>query len=272
MNKNKRRLLAGFCILSVLFFVLRIRTIGHILMWDEAWNILSLKAYLLNAVRDPFYLYYKLHPPLYMFFARMLLPFENGFEVRAEYLSLFWNYAAFSVTYLLSARLGGWKYACFAGLFLCCMPLSIGYSTWIKRDAIAITFGVLALYMFVNRNFLFCGLAMGASLLAKETAVFYLLTIFFLIFISKDIKKIKTMSSRNFAKCPKLSSRNFAKRNIRDLYPRIFRINLVAPQILSIPHIRPPNFFRCSFKILLSGFNKLIKVVLRIGRIWYNKP
>ncbi|MFQ5952366.1 MAG: hypothetical protein ACE5JK_03070, partial [Candidatus Omnitrophota bacterium] len=136
MSKNKIKLIAGLVVLSAVFLYLRLKTLNHLLMWDEAWNILSLRAFILNAVKDPFYWYYRFHPPLYMAFARMLSPFKDGFALRLEVLSLVFAYATFLVIYFLGARIGGWRYAWFSGLFLSMMPSSIGYDTWIKRDGL----------------------------------------------------------------------------------------------------------------------------------------
>ena len=192
-SKNRIKFLAGLVFLSLLFVILRIKTLGHLLMWDEAWNILSLRAYLLDAVKDPFYWYYRFHPPLYMFFAKFLFPFKSGFDVRAEMLSLLFSYLTFVIAYLLSARIGGWKYAWFSGFFLCLMPASIGYDTWIKRDGLAICLGYLALYLLMNRKFLWCAIALSFSLLSKENALFFILCAILLVFVFKERNKLKIL-------------------------------------------------------------------------------
>ncbi len=189
LSGNKIRLFSGALALSLVFILLRSRTLGHLLMWDEAWNILSLRAFLAHAARDPFYWYYKFHPPLYMFFAELLSPFKDGIDLRLEYLSLGFSFGTFLVTYFLSARIGGWKYAWLAGLVLCMMPLSMGYDTWIKRDSLAMLFGYLALLLILDKRFFWCAAALSFSLLSKESGFFFVLSCVVLVFIL-DKKRI----------------------------------------------------------------------------------
>ncbi|MBU0881688.1 MAG: hypothetical protein KKE81_05770, partial [Candidatus Omnitrophica bacterium] len=55
ISRNSKKLWVGFLIISVVFILLRLKTLNHLLMWDEAWNILSLRAFLSSAKADPFY-------------------------------------------------------------------------------------------------------------------------------------------------------------------------------------------------------------------------
>ncbi|MGB2879044.1 MAG: hypothetical protein WBD24_02580 [Candidatus Omnitrophota bacterium] len=185
---RKLYLAGGFVFLSVLFLYLRLKNIGHLLMWDEAWNILSLRAFLLNAAGDPFYWFYRFHPPLYMTFAGLLFPFRDGFAIRLELLSLFFAYGTFLAMYLLSARIGGWRYAWFSGLFLSVMPGAIGFDTWIKRDSLASFLGYLALLVLVRKRFFWCGVLLGLSMLSKESGIFFLLSALFLILVFREKK------------------------------------------------------------------------------------
>ncbi|MFH1878998.1 MAG: hypothetical protein ABH883_09355 [Candidatus Omnitrophota bacterium] len=188
-----KKLLLGLLFLSIAFVLLRLRTVGHLLMWDEAWNILSLRAYINDAQGDPFYWYYRFHPPLYMFFAELLLPFRHGFDIRAELLSLFFSYCAFVVTYLLSARIGGWKLAWLTGIFLCFMPASTGYDTWIKRDGLAAALGYLAVFFVYRKKYFWCAAALSLSLLSKESGFFFLIAAVILILASDEEKKIRSL-------------------------------------------------------------------------------
>ena len=195
-SRNRIKLYAGILFLSFIFIFLRLKTLNHLLMWDEAWNILSLRAFLYNAIGDPFYWNYHFHPPLYMFFAQLLAPFKEGVNVRLEFLSLVFSYITFLIMYLFSARIGGWRYAWLSGLSLALMPASIGYDTWIKRDGLASLFGYLALFLLFKRKYFWCSVILALSLLSKESALFFILAATFLIFIFKEkhvLKKIFTM-------------------------------------------------------------------------------
>ncbi|MBD3426787.1 MAG: hypothetical protein GF409_06110 [Candidatus Omnitrophica bacterium] len=188
---EKKRLFTALFLLSAVFLLVRIRTIGHLLMWDEAWNILSLRAFLAGAAKDPFYWYYGFHPPLYMFFAKFLAPFAEGFALRAESLSLLFSYGSFLAVFFLSRRIGGLKYAVLTGIFLCFMPSSIGYDTWIKRDALAVFTGYLSLLLILDRRFLLSAMVLGLSFLSKESALFFCLPAAFLIFTVSGGRKMR---------------------------------------------------------------------------------
>ncbi|MEA3489201.1 MAG: hypothetical protein U9R44_02515 [Candidatus Omnitrophota bacterium] len=203
-SKNKIRLFAGLVFLSLIFICLRLKTINHLLMWDEAWNILSLRAYVLNAAGDPFYWFYYYHPPFYMAFARILSPLAGGFDVRLELLSLVFCYGTFLTVYLISAKTGGWRYAWFTGLFLSFMPCSIGYDTWIKRDSLASLLGYLALLLLLNRRFMWCAVSLSFSLLSKENGIFFVLSAFLMLFVlgeKRPIRKILSMGLVILALC-----------------------------------------------------------------------
>jgi len=166
--QNKTKLFFGLIIISAVFLYLRMQSLGHLLMWDEAWNVLSLKAYLANDTASPFYWFYRFHPPVYMFFGKLLMPFHSGIDIRLEGLSLVFSYATLIAVYLLSARIGGWRYSWLTGLMLSFMPASIAYDTWIKRDSLACFAGYTALLMLAKRKFLWCGALLALSLLSKK--------------------------------------------------------------------------------------------------------
>ena len=175
LPQNKIKLIIGLAILSFFFLYLRIRMIGHPLMWDEAWNILSLRAFLGGETNSPFYWFYLFHPPLYMAIARFLQPFASGIAVRLEILSLVISYMTFLIVYLLSAKIGGWRFAWLSTFFLTFMPGSIGYDTWIKRDGLASLFGYTALFLLLRKNLFWCALALSLSLLSKESGIFFVI-------------------------------------------------------------------------------------------------
>lgn len=192
INKRKHYIsIIGFILLSALFFYFRLRELDHLLVWDEAWNILSLRDYLSGAKENPFYWYYFFHPPLYMFFAKYLFPFMDNFAIRAASLSLFFSYITFSIVYIFAKRLGGLKYSWASCFFLSTLPAAIGYDTWIKRDSLAICLGYAALLSIYKRKFIPAAFLLGLSLLSKESALFFILSGFGLVVLSKERHKIK---------------------------------------------------------------------------------
>ncbi len=184
--RNKTKLILGFVLVSLIFIILRLKTLNHLLMYDEARNIISLRAFFSDNTANPFYWNYFFHPPLYMNFAGILSPFKTGFAFRLELLSLLCSYLTLSVIYILSAKLSGWKYALLSGLFLSLMPVSIAYDSWIKRDCLATALGYLAILLLFKRKFLWCAIALSFSLLAKENALFFILAVTALLFIVRE--------------------------------------------------------------------------------------
>ncbi|MFA5144170.1 MAG: hypothetical protein WC522_08440 [Candidatus Omnitrophota bacterium] len=197
MSRNKIRFILGLAIVSAIFFYLRIKTLGHLLTWDEARNIISLRAFLSGADTDPFYSNYFFHPPLYMIFAALLKPFQAGLDVRLELLSLLFAYGTLVVTYILGARIGGRKLAFLSGLFLSLMPVSIAYDTWIKRDGLAALLGYLSIFFIMKRKVFWCAVALAFAMLAKESAAFFLLAVISILAVSNGkgtTKKILLIS------------------------------------------------------------------------------
>lgn len=185
---NKTKFILGLVLISLVFIILRLKTLNHLLIYDEARNIISLRAFFSNNAADPFYRNYFFHPPLYTAFAGILSPFKTGIDLRLESLSLTFSYLTLLIIYVLSARLGGWKYAFFSGLFLSLMPVSIACDSWIKRDCLASALGYLAILLLFKRKFLWCAVALSLSLLAKENALFFIMAAAIGLFALKEKK------------------------------------------------------------------------------------
>jgi len=184
--RDKAKYILGLVIVSLIFVALRLKTLNHLLMYDEARNIISLRAFFSNNSANPFYWNYFFHPPLYVTFAGVLAPFKAGFDVRMESLSLLFAYLTLMIVYVMSARLGGRKYAFLSGLFLSLMPASIAYDSWIKRDGLASALGYLAILLLLRRKFLWCAVALSFSMLAKESAVFFIMAATVLLFVLRE--------------------------------------------------------------------------------------
>lgn len=191
---NKTKLILGLLFVSSVFIVLRLKTLNHLLMYDEARNIISFRAFFSGNKADPFYWNYFFHPPLYTIFASALSLFRTGIDLRLELLSLSFSYLTLLVIYVLSARIGGLGYAFLSGLFLSLMPASIAYDTWIKRDGLASALGYLAILLLLRRRFLWCAVALSFSLLAKENALFFIMAATVIISVSSETQKPKKIA------------------------------------------------------------------------------
>lgn len=157
--------------LGCLLIALRLPHLGHMLAWDEAWNLCALKYRAGGGELFTHQLWR--HPPLYMALGSLLAPLQGGFEYRMQLLSLLLNVGSVLFFVHLVSRLYGRRIALFAGLSCLLLPGGIFFDTWVKRDPAVTLFGVMALWAVVYRRDWLAGLWLGLALLSKETAVFY---------------------------------------------------------------------------------------------------
>ena len=173
-----RRLTSWLVILPavVLFVLLRSRWIGHLLSWDEAMNLLTVRA-LVGGGTDSYSLWFWRHPPLFHVFSMLLEPLRAGFAERDQWLALGMGVTALIPLYLLNRRAYGTGVALAALCFLAVMPGAVFFGTWIKEEPLVIFFGLMAFLCFDRRRHWLAGLALGLACLSKELGVFYALAV-----------------------------------------------------------------------------------------------
>jgi len=160
---------------AILFVLLRVRWLGHLLVWDEAMTLCTVRAFKAGA-HDAFSDWFWRHPPLYTVGMLLLAPFRAGFAERAELFSIFIGLLNQLLLFILTRRVFGVMAALWSAFFLAVMPGSVFFDVWIKQDHPVATFGLLALILLFANRPLYAGLCLGLALLAKETAIFYALT------------------------------------------------------------------------------------------------
>lgn len=173
--------------ISCLNIATRLPLLGHMLAWDEAWNLCILKYIAGGGVL--FTLDFWRHPPLYMLSGFLLSPLKPGFEYRMEFLSLILSTVALIVFVKLISRLYGRHIALFTAIAYTLLPGPLFFDTWVKRDPIVTIFGILAVSAFFKKKDLLAGLFLGLALLGKETAVFYCAAIFVMSIFGGSIKQ-----------------------------------------------------------------------------------
>jgi 4-amino-4-deoxy-L-arabinose transferase-like glycosyltransferase len=163
----------AFAVTIILLHVaLRLPHLGHLLTWDEAMNLLSVRA-LVAGGHDFYSFWFWRHPPAYSVLMAALQPLADGFALRAEALSLLLSLgvqgALFAVTRLaFGLRAGLLACACYA-----LMPGAIFFDVWIKQDVLLALFGLAALGCWLRGRILWSGLLLGLACLTKENAVFF---------------------------------------------------------------------------------------------------
>jgi len=169
--------MAGWTVLAgalVLFVLVRIPAIGHLLVWDEAMNLCSVRA-IAGGAPDTFTKWFWHHPPLFCMLTLPLKPLATGFAERVEILCILINVLNAFLLYLLNRRVFGRTAALWSIVIFALLPGSVFFSTWIKRDHLVVTFGLAALLLLRDRRSLWAGLALGLALLSKESGIFYVL-------------------------------------------------------------------------------------------------
>lgn len=164
--------------IACLNIIARIPQLGHMLSWDEAWNLCALKSIASGSglLAGQFWR----HPPVYMEFGFLLSPLRSGFEMRMEILSLVLSIGAILIFVSMISEFFGKRIAVFTGIAYALMPGALFFDTWVKRDSVATLFSILAVWAFLKHRDTFAGILLGLGLLGKETALFYCGAIFML--------------------------------------------------------------------------------------------
>lgn len=179
----------------ILFLILRTRWIGHLLVWDEAMNLCTVRA-LAAGGHDFSSNWFWRHPPLFCVLMLLLRPLQHGFAERVEMLAVTIGTLNLFLLFMLNRKVFGKTIALWTTFFLTVMPGSVFFDVWIKRDHPVITFGLLAILLLFSGHSLYAGLCLGLALLSKETAVFYMITVI-LLWASEAVptRKIRDLSA-----------------------------------------------------------------------------
>jgi hypothetical protein len=162
--------LAGLAILG-LFLAFRVRGIGHLLIWDEAMDLCSVRAFVTSS-HDAFSNAFWAHPPLFPLLMAGLDPLRAGFAERCQALSIGVQALNLGLLFLLNRRLFGTPTALLSCAVLACLPGAVFFDVWIKRDHLVVFFSLLTLLALSHARVLSAGVLLGAALLAKESALF----------------------------------------------------------------------------------------------------
>lgn len=169
----------GIC--AAIFIALRVRWVGHLLVWDEAMTLCTVRSFV-SGGHDYFSHWFWRHPPLFTVLMTLLHPLETGFAERTEYLAIGFGLINLLLLFKLNDKLFGPSVALWSVFLISIMPGAAFFDTWIKTDHPVTTFGLLAfLCLLTDRTYL-AGLCIGIAFLFKETAVFYAMAAFLLYF------------------------------------------------------------------------------------------
>jgi 4-amino-4-deoxy-L-arabinose transferase-like glycosyltransferase len=169
--------LGGIVLASLATFLyLRLRNLGHLLLWDEAQFVLYTRSFV-DGTKDQWAGLIHLHPPIYLWISSVLYGVFGIETVSYEVVSILFSLGTLLLTWRLAKVLFGRWTGAMAMFFLAVLPASTVIDTWIKQDAAAVFFLTLTIYLFMREKYAWGGVALGLGMLCKETAVFALLAL-----------------------------------------------------------------------------------------------
>jgi hypothetical protein len=157
-----------------LFVILRLCWVGHLLVWDEAMDVCTVRSFLAG-VRDDFAGWFWRHPPLFCLLMMGTQPGQPGFPERVALLSIGIGVLNQLALFALCRKVFNRRVALWAALFFAVVPGGVFFDVWIKRDHPVVGLGLIAIWLLFSGRSLYAGLCLGVALLCKESAVFYAL-------------------------------------------------------------------------------------------------
>lgn len=176
---TKRVMVAAIVICIIAFIVLRARWVSHLLVWDEAMSLCTIRSFLSQGT-DDFSNWFWRHPPLFSLLMMLLSPFKSGFAERVEWMAIAVGIINLFLLFLLNRKLLGTSIALWSIFFIAVQPGNVFFDVWIKTDHTVTTFGLLAILLLSMRLPLYSGLCLGLAMLSKETGIFYIIAAFLL--------------------------------------------------------------------------------------------
>ena len=159
-------------LLTLLYIAVRLPWIGHLITWDEAMNLLTVRS-LVTHGQDYYSSWFWRHPPLAPVLMMLAKPLQAGFAERSELLMLGIGVLNLLVLFAVTRQTVGLLPALWAAFFYAVMPAARFYDLWLKPDSPVVLFGVLSILFYLRGRPLISGVFMGLAFLSKEMAVFY---------------------------------------------------------------------------------------------------
>jgi 4-amino-4-deoxy-L-arabinose transferase-like glycosyltransferase len=179
----------------ILVVLLRVFNIGHVLMYDEAWNVNSVIDAATGHVGDVFYDNFLRHPPLYTglgaVYALVTGTGRVGLSLAMEIMSLLFSVALAVVIFLCGRDWFDERVGLAAAFLFAVMPAARVYDSVAKQESLTLLLGMLFMLLFFRRRYLMAGVFLGLAMLTKEIFIFVPAAVLLFILAARRFEKLK---------------------------------------------------------------------------------
>jgi 4-amino-4-deoxy-L-arabinose transferase-like glycosyltransferase len=199
VRKNKTLKITVVLLLLILALALALRlvNVGHLVSWDEAWNVNSIQdaASGHHSNATTFYPNFFRHPPLYtglgVIYSKVAGMGRTGLSYFLEIVSILFSLALI-VALFLCGRDWFNEWAGLAAAFIfAVMPAARVYDSLVKQESMTLFLGLLFLLFFFRKRYFVAGLFLGLALLTKEIIVFVPAAVFVFVLLSRKWDRLK---------------------------------------------------------------------------------
>ncbi len=196
MSRSDRRLVT-FALVAIvaLVILLRVFNLGHVVMYDEAWNAHSVVDAAAGHTEDLFYSNFLRHPPLYTGLGALFVAAagagRSGAVMAMELISLLASVALALVIFLCGRDWFDHRVGLAAAFFFAVMPAARVYDSLAKQETLTLLFVMLFLLFFFRGRYLVSGVMLGLAMLTKEIFVFPLAALFVFILLTRRFDTLR---------------------------------------------------------------------------------
>lgn len=192
---NRKTLAVALLAILVMLVLLRIFNVGHVLGYDEAWNVNSVIDVSSGHAGDVFYNNFLRHPPLYTglgaLYSLVTGAGRIGVSQGMEIMSLIFTAALAVVIFFCSRDWFGDLAGLTAAFFFAIMPAARVYDTLVKQESMTLLFAMLFVLFFFRGKYLPSGVFLGFAMLTKEIFIFAPVAVLLFLLATRRLKQIK---------------------------------------------------------------------------------
>jgi Dolichyl-phosphate-mannose-protein mannosyltransferase len=192
---NRKTLVLALLAIIMALVLLRIFNVGHVLGYDEAWNVNSVIDAKTGHTADVFYSNFLRHPPLYtglgVLYASITGAGKMGVSKAMEIISII-GAAALAVIIFFCGRDWFGDLAGLSAAFLfAVMPAARVYDTLVKQESTTLLLGMLFVLFFFRKRYVVSGVFLGFAMLTKEIFIFAPAAVLLFLLATRRYKEIK---------------------------------------------------------------------------------